>query len=281
MNEFVYLPENLDEALEIRASTGAVPIAGGTDLMVRYRRGSGIPPQFDFPVVLIGKIDALRYIEVSADNIHIGSATTLTEIFMNEDVPQILKLAVGEMASPAIRNVATIGGNIGNASPAGDTLPPLYILDAKIVLKNLNGEREVPIEDFITGPGQTILRSDEIIYEVTIPIGNFDKIYYRKIGTRKALALSKVSFSAAVNYRGDVIDDMRFAFGAVAPVVIRSREIEGEFKNITFNELKNREGEIAQKYSPLINPIDDQRSTAEYRRKVSLRLLKFFIQNVI
>ena len=281
MNEFVYLPENLDEALEIRASTGAVPIAGGTDLMVRYRRGSGIPPQFDFPVMLIGKIDALRYIEVSADNIRIGSATTLTEIFRNEDVPQILKLAVGEMASPAIRNVATIGGNIGNASPAGDTLPPLYILDAKIVLKNLNGEREVPIEDFITGPGQTILRSDEIIYEVTIPIGNFDKIYYRKIGTRKALALSKVSFSAAVNYRGDVIDDMRFAFGAVAPVVIRSREIEGEFKNITFDELKNRAGEIAQKYSPLINPIDDQRSTAEYRRKVSLRLLKFFIQNVI
>ena len=281
MNEFVYLPENLDEALEIRASTGAVPIAGGTDLMVRYRRGSGIPPQFDFPVMLIGKIDALRYIEVSADNIRIGSATTLTEIFRNEDVPQILKLAVGEMASPAIRNVATIGGNIGNASPAGDTLPPLYILDAKIVLKNLNGEREVPIEDFITGPGQTVLRSDEIIYEVTIPIGNFDKIYYRKIGTRKALALSKVSFSAAVNYRGDVIDDMRFAFGAVAPVVIRSREIEGEFKNITFDELKNRAGEIAQKYSPLINPIDDQRSTAEYRRKVSLRLLKFFIQNVI
>ena len=281
MNEFVYLPENLDEALEIRASTGAVPIAGGTDLMVRYRRGSGIPPQFDFPVMLIGKIDALRYIEVSADNIRIGSATTLTEIFRNEDVPQILKLAVGEMASPAIRNVATIGGNIGNASPAGDTLPPLYILDAKIVLKNLNGEREVPIEDFITGPGQTILRSDEIIYEVTIPIGNFDKIYYRKIGTRKALALSKVSFSAAMNYRGDVIDDMRFAFGAVAPVVIRSREIEGEFKNITFDELKNRAGEVAQKYSPLINPIDDQRSTAEYRRKVSLRLLKFFIQNVI
>ena len=272
-----YRPSTIDEALRIRNETKALPLAGGTDLMVRYKNWAGLPPKFSQPVMFVAHLHELKGIEVEGDELIIRSATTLTELLKDGRVPEVLKLAVKEMASPLVRNIATIGGNICNASPAGDTLPPLYALDAKVVLRSVEGERTVPIEDFITGPGQTVLKENEILCEIRIPMDEFDSIFYRKVGTRRANALSKVSFVGLKNLQGDRIDDIRIAFGAVAPTVVRSRDAEKMLKGIRIDEIEQIYPSIEAKYAELIRPIDDQRSTAEYRKIVSLRLLRFFL----
>ncbi|RKZ01452.1 MAG: hypothetical protein DRQ10_02065 [Candidatus Hydrothermota bacterium] len=272
-----YRPSTIDEALRIRNETKALPLAGGTDLMVRYKNWAGLPPKFSQPVMFVAHLHELKGIEVEGDELIIRSATTLTELLKDGRVPEVLKLAVKEMASPLVRNIATIGGNICNASPAGDTLPPLYALDAKVVLRSVEGERTVPIEDFITGPGQTVLKENEILCEIRIPMDEFDSIFYRKVGTRRANALSKVSFVGLKNLQGDRIDDIRIAFGAVAPTVVRSRDAEKMLKGIKIDEIEQIYPSIEAKYAELIRPIDDQRSTAEYRKIVSLRLLRFFL----
>ncbi len=276
-----YRPKDLSEALDIKASTNAVPLAGGTDLMVRAKRWSGLAPAFQSDVMFIGHLEELRRIADDNDYLTIGAGCTLTEVFENPITPDILKQAISNMASPAIRNIATIGGNICNASPAGDTLPPLYALGAEIIVQSKSGERKIPIEQFIVGPGETILQSDEIVGEIIVPLDKFDKTFYRKIGTRKATALAKISFVGLARISGDIVENIRIAFGAVAPTVVRDEKIEDKIRGKKIAEIFDIANEIAQEYSLQIRPIDDQRSTAQYRKEVSLRLLKYFWESVV
>ncbi len=276
-----YRPRNLSEALDIKSSANVIPLAGGTDLMVRMKRWSGLAPAFQSDIIFIGHIEELRRIAVDDDYLKIGAGCTLTDILRNPLAPDVLKQAISNMASPAIRNIATIGGNICNASPAGDTLPPLYALGAEIVANSANGERKIPIEQFIVGPGETILQSDELVREIIIPPDKFDRIFYRKIGTRKATALAKISFAGLAQTENEIVKDIRIAFGAVAPTIVKNEGIEMEMSGLKTAELFNIADEIVQKYSPQIRPIDDQRSTAQYRKEVSLRLLEYFLKNVI
>ncbi len=264
-----FLPENLKEAIEFRARFGALPVSGGTDFMLKFKK----PKK---PVVYIGKLDEIRGIEVKENHLRIGAGTTLTEILKSPLIPEIFKEAVSQMAAPAIRNVATIGGNICNASPAGDTLPYLYAVDARLVLAGPHGERTVSVENFITGPGSTILGENEVLKEILISRelasnDSFKLGFYRKVGTRRANALSKLSFIGL--WRPG---DLRVAIGAVAPTVVRDRDAEGDFIS----------GKIDKKgfldlFKKLIRPIDDQRSTAVYRKTVALRLLEYFINRVL
>ncbi len=209
------------------------------------------------------------------------------------------------MASPAIRHMGTIGGNIGNASPAGDTLPVLYVYDCKIVLESLREVRTVPIEDFITGPGMTVRRENEVIREIILCDLEYKDFYYEKVGPRRSDAISKLSFIGLYdrNEKG-LITDIRLALGSVYETVVRDRELERQLTEAIKKEearpktdriigvnqdirssivsiiSENSIKEVLTVYEQLIQPIDDQRSMAKYRKKCSMNLLKSFVQMI-
>jgi len=184
------------------------------------------------------------------------------------------------MASPAIRNVATLSGNIANASPAGDSLVALYLLNAHIVLESLNGQRVLPIEHLITGPRQTLIAKDEIIKEIIVENPEFSKIQWIKVGGRKADAISKISYLSAIHIKEGLITDFRITLGAVYKTVIRSKEIESTCIGKTIKEIKERINTILSLYEGLIQPIDDQRSNRIYRKKVALNIVEKWIADL-
>ncbi len=149
--------------------------------------------------MFVAHLPELQGVSVQNETLTLGAAVTLSELLADERMPGVLREAIAQMASPAIRNVATLGGNVCNASPAGDTLPALYCLNARLILAGRQGERRVPIERFLLGPGKTSLAADELLRAVELPsaqsaAARFDVAYYRKVGTRRANALAKLSF---------------------------------------------------------------------------------------
>lgn len=274
-----YTPKDFKEALTLLKDKELIIYAGGTDLMVRYKNNSSLLPKFNSNLLFIGYIDELKSIDDTDDTIIVGAAATLSELLRNDETPEILKTAIRSIASPAIRNIATIGGNICNGSPAGDTLPILYALEAKCRITSLRGSREIPIEDFILGPRKIDIKKDELLEKIMIPKINFDKEVYEKVGARKASAISKLSFVALKKISDNKIQDIRIAFGAVGPTVVKSKEIEKILIGKEINKINEVIQEVLERYSKLITPIDDQRSTAIYRKTVSLRLLEDFLRN--
>ena len=268
-----FRPKYLADALEIRNNTRVIPFAGGTDLMVHYRRNTGVNPRFDAPVMFLDRIDEIRDITRSEHEISIGAAVPLAQI-LDADVPELLVRSIRDIGGPALRNRATMGGNICNSSPAGDTLPSLYVHEALVVLESVSGTRVIDIDAFLTGPGQTDIRPDEILTRIRIPILADGQIYYRKVGTRRANAISKLSAAGYATGDPGHITDFRFAFGAVAPTVVRIRDAE----RLVFNGANITDVlDTAAKY---ISPIDDQRSSAKYRKQVARNALEEFLQRL-
>ncbi len=271
------IPLSLNEALNLLNEKSYKIIAGGTDLMVQRRSWSQTPPEFNEDVLYIFNLEELKYIKEVDGFIVIGSTTPIENLLKNDLTPNLLKEAIGIMASPALRNMATIAGNIGNASPAGDTLPILYALDALIVIESIEGVRELPINEVITGPRRHVIKQNEIIKEIKIPISVFTNSAFEKVGGRKADAISKVSFTGAINIKEGKVLDLRIAFGAVSATILRRKELERKYIGFTKEELISKVDEIVSDYEPFIRPIDDQRSNKEYRKTVALNLLRNFI----
>lgn len=272
-----YHPETLEEALKIRSEAHCIPYAGGTDLMVRYRRGPGLVPGFDRPVMFIGHLPELTTISEKNGEFSVGACVPYTDIIRHHHTPEILRQACSLIGAPAVQNLGTMGGNICNASPAGDTLPPLAILDASLTLVSVAGEREMSLMSFFTGPGQTILRNDELLSTIHFRLPHCTAEAYRKVGTRKANALSKVSFAGFMLKEGNILSDLRIALGAVAPTVVRSRELENRLIGQPVTDLTDLIDGVLKSYTALIQPITDQRSDADYRKTVSLRLIENFV----
>lgn len=276
-------PKNLEEALAIINKERCIIFSGGTDLMVRRRRWSGIEPDFDKKVVFISQIkellDIKKQVKENSEYLIIGGACTCTQIEENSLVPNYIKKVFQDMASPAIRNIATIGGNICNSSPAGDSLPLLYALEAELILSSADGDRKISIEDFILSPGKNIKKENEILKQIKIPLKDYKIKYYKKVGTRKSIALSKVSFVALALYEDEKLYDVRITLGSVAPRIVKNKSIENKIVN-QVNDNKLDLSEILGEYDKIITPIDDQRSTASYRKKVSLRLINDFINKL-
>ncbi|MBB5335595.1 FAD binding domain-containing protein [Pectinatus brassicae] len=275
-----FMPKTLAEALKICDEHDVCPIAGGTDLMVRNHQSAGILPTFTKDMLFIKNIDELTVLEKKDMHLIIGANITLNRLLNWENTPQILHLALQEMAAPAIRNMGTIAGNICNASPAGDTLPPLYALDAIVCLKSIAGERELPIREFILGPGKTALKENELLTAIKIPIGDNNINFYKKAAMRKAAAISKVSIAMTAKKEKDKIVNIAIAIGAVGPTVVRLAEAEDMF-------IKNNENtgkvlpDIYDVYDRQIKPIDDIRSTAKYRKQVAMNLLHYVYEKCI
>ncbi|RLE17202.1 MAG: molybdopterin dehydrogenase [Acidobacteria bacterium] len=272
-----YHPETLTEALKIRNETHALPYAGGTDLMVRYRQGPGLVPAFDREVMFIGHLPELTKLQEKNGEFAIGACVPYREIIHHRHTPEILRKACSLIGAPAVQNLGTMGGNICNASPAGDTLPPLAILDTHLTLQSVSGERQVSLLSFFTGPGKTILRDDELLIGIHFRLPHFTAEGYRKVGTRKANALSKVAFAAFMLKEKDMLADIRIALGAVAPTVVRSRELENRLIGQPLTDLANLMPDLLESYGTLIQPITDQRSDANYRKTVSLNLIENFV----
>jgi xanthine dehydrogenase FAD-binding subunit len=273
-----YRPKSLIEALEAMVFTEYTVFAGGTDLMVKRKQAAGLLPAFDKPLIFISDLDELKQIRLEKDYIYLGAACTFSSLIESSLIPEFYKQVFMQMASPAVRNIATIGGNICNASPAGDSLPLLYALDAEVIIESSCRKVEMPIVEFITAPGRNILTTSDLVTAVKIPILDFEKVIYKKISPRKSNALSKVSFVALANMKNGAYKDIRIAFGSVGPTVIRSLDIEEEIA--AMNNQDNLDcSQIIKDYATLIKPIDDQRSTAFYRKEVCKRLLADFIDS--
>ncbi len=274
----IFSPVTLDQALLLRSELKCTVLSGGTDLMLKK--------QFllsdEHDLLMLQKIEELHEISVKDGITHIGACAAQTDILESSLLWGVFRDVVSCMSCPSIRNLATIGGNICNASPAGDLILLMSLLDANVVVQSLHGRKTIKIHDFITGPGKTVLKEDELLTEFCFEDSLRSYSYfYKKVGTRKANALSKLSFAGAAKYSGNTVSDIRIAIGAVAPVVVRSAEIEKLFSNRSRQELNDSSYSISKLYEKYLKPIDDQRSNAMYRKKVSLNLLKYYIERVI
>ncbi len=279
MVDTCYIPTDLAHALRIRKETGAKPIAGGTDLMVSHRRGAGIVPSFPWPVMIITQLSQLKHITIDGNDLVIGSLTHCHEIEDSEIVPYALKVTASLMGAHSLRNLATIGGNICNASPKGDLPVPLIMMDARVVLVSATGKREMLLDEFIIGPKKTLLEDDELLLEVRIPIPQvpYSHVWYRKIGTRKANAISKLSMSSAITIDSDgVITDFRSANGASGPKVARSRDVENMIIGTNIKDLKKKIPSVSEAYNAILSP----HAMPEYRRSSTVRMLEYFLNKV-
>ena len=252
------------------------PIAGGTDLMVSLSGELAPPPE---SVVDLWAIEALRGIAIDGDSLTLGALTTYTDIrrsaLCREHVPALVE-AAATIGAAQIQNRGTLGGNIANASPAGDTLPVLLAADAVIVVGSERGERDVPAAEFWTGYRQTALAHDELILRIRLPLAAGREMRFRKVGTRRAQAISKVVM--AVAWQGDgTWRDVRVALGSVAATPIRAAATESTLDGR--RPTPETADAAAETLAGELAPIDDVRSTAEYRRLVAARVLHRIIRD--
>jgi CO/xanthine dehydrogenase FAD-binding subunit len=273
-------PGDLSSALRRMAQEPGVwkPFAGGTDLMVLLEAGKLAHRRF----LSILKFPELHGIEVTLEHVMLGALTTYTETRRNEIFSRefsLLSRAAAETGSIATQNRGTLGGNIANASPAADSPPALLVYDAELELVSASGSRWVPYHGFWTGYKQTGLRNDELIRRIRLPRTTAGwQHYYRKVGTRRAQAISKVCFAAAARMEAGQFADVRIALGSVAPTVLRAVETENALRgeNLTPATLRAAQDVLAHE----IAPIDDVRSTARYRRKIAQNLLAEFCETL-
>ena len=256
-------PRTLRDALAMLRDEGPLtPLAGCTDLYVGLQFGT-LP---DRRFIDLWPLPELRGIADERGTLRIGAMTTYTDLIQSGLVRRRVPMLVAasrEVGGRQIQNRGTLGGNIANASPAGDTLPVLSVADATIVLSSANGERRVGFNSFYTGYRASVRQPDEIIVAIEVPRVE-GRQYWRKVGTRRAQAISKVMCAAV---RGS---EVRVALGSVAPTVIRLRRTE---------RVLSAGSPLLQAQAVMrgeIQPIDDLRSTADYRREVSLNLLADF-----
>ncbi|MEP6568768.1 MAG: xanthine dehydrogenase family protein subunit M [Acidobacteriota bacterium] len=273
-------PASLPDALATLAAEPGVwqPFAGGTDLMVLLEAGK--LPHKNY--LNIWNLAALRGIEVSTEHIALGALTTYTEVqaheVLREEFPMLCQ-AASETGGLAIQNRGTLGGNIVNASPAADSPPALLAYNAELELLSVRGSRWVPYQTFHTGYKQTVMQPDELLARVRLPrLGRELAHYYRKVGTRKAQAISKICLAATARFAEGTLDHVRIAFGSVAPIPLRCRNTEAVLEGTLLNDSAIAKGRA--ELSREIVPIDDIRSTRDYRLRVSLNLLENFLRQL-
>jgi CO/xanthine dehydrogenase FAD-binding subunit len=273
-------PPDLNEALELlRREPGEWrPFAGGTDLMVLLQFGKLRGQRF----LDLWRLKELRGVNEAGGFITIGALTTYTGVqrsdLLRREFP-LLCAAAAETGGVATQNRGTLGGNIANASPAADSPPALLVYDAELELVSAAGSRWAPYRDFHTGYKTMDLHPDELIRSIRLPRDKSQwRQVYRKVGTRRAQAISKVCFAGGAIMRDGVIADARLAFGSVAPVPKRCEKTEALLRGQrpTAELIRAAQAALAQE----IAPIDDMRSTARYRRRVAQNLLADFLQQL-
>jgi xanthine dehydrogenase FAD-binding subunit len=273
-------PRRLDEALQVMADGDATLLCGGTDLAPQTESGTR---QYKSKLLNIRGIEELGGIAAKGGEIRIGATTTVSEIRRSAvlaDIAPVLVQAAERFASEQIRNAASVGGNICNASPAGDMIPPLLVLGAAVELACWQGgavqTRRVPLEQFFVGPGKTVMRPEELLTTVVFDRPSTDFVAtFRKSGPRPALEISTVSVALGARVVGGRLSDVRVAMGSVAPTPLRARHVEAalEGKPLDAATIAAAVAATAQD----AKPIDDVRASAWYRG----HLVKVFVEEVL
>jgi len=262
-------PTSLDEAYELLAERGpeAKIIAGGTDLMVSLNAKSLDASEF----IDIWRLNELRGISDEGETVRIGALTTYTQLIKSPliqlSLPTLVE-ASRTIGAIQIQNRGTIGGNVVNASPAGDSLPVLAAFDAEVEIGSIRGVRKVGINNFYTGYRKTVMEPDEILLAVrSRKLKPNERTFFLKIGTRRAQAISKIVMAVNVGTTGAVINSINIALGSVAPTVIRAVQTEALLTNETLGApvIERARSMISQE----VAPITDVRSTEHYRRTVT------------
>jgi len=273
-------PGKLGAVLDLLASAPGewTPIAGGTDIMVLYAAGRLQARK----LVSISSLPKLRAIEVTPNEIHVGSGCTYTNLrqhpVISAEFPLLARSAAwtGGIAN---QNRGTLGGNIANASPAGDSLPVLLAYNAALILVSAKGQRRIPYSTYHTGYKKSLLAPDELIASVCLKRDYANHVgYARKVGARNAQAISKLFLAALARTSDGKIEDIRLAAGAVGPIPLRLTNTESALTNQVIDNplLEHAANVLAEE----IRPIDDIRSTAKYRTAVLYNLLREFLQSL-
>jgi CO/xanthine dehydrogenase FAD-binding subunit len=265
-----YTPTNLQAALDALSSERLIPYAGGTDLMVKERH--------EAPFLFLNRIEELRRLTEDDEHLRIGAALTYRELLAHPLTPLLLKEAVSSIAAPAIRNTGTLGGNVANASPKGDGALVCFVSDSLVRLVGAGGaERVLPIAEFYQGRGRTVRRPDELLVEILMPKRWLAGFRYCKVGARKALAISRVSFAGLCAVEGGVVAHLAMAFGAVEDVVVRRPELDRLLIGRTLDEARALKEEVLAAWDEALVPLKG-RVPAEYRKRVCLNLARDFLE---
>ncbi|GAB4115136.1 MAG: xanthine dehydrogenase family protein subunit M [Candidatus Caldatribacteriota bacterium] len=277
-----FSPQQIPEALEILSKYGKEIkiIAGGTDLLVQY---------YDRLYEITGWLDLknlteLKKIELNSSDVSIGAMVTHSQLEKSPPIKKyfpILSQAAAEIGSPQIRNRGTIGGNIVNASPAGDLLSPLIAYETKFVLLSQDEESIIPAEQFFTGPKKTILKPNQLLSQVILPLPP-QNCYssWIKVGKRRALAISTLALAIVVKMSEDnqIIQKVKVCLSSVAPTPVEIKEVEEEMIGKSFNQLNFVK--LGQIVKDKISPIDDIRGTKEYRKEVARRIMIHSLEEI-
>jgi CO/xanthine dehydrogenase FAD-binding subunit len=261
----VAVPRTVDAAIDaLTATPGAVPLAGGTDLMVEVNYGLRRPAGF----VVLTAVDELRGWQRDNGDVVLKAGLTYAEMEheLTEVVPALAQ-AARTVGSPQIRNAGTLGGNLATGSPAGDTLPVLAALDAVVTVRGPNGSRELAVPDFLLGPKRTALAPGELVVSVRLPAAAGPQEFL-KVGTRTAMVIAVASIALVVDRTARTV---RCALGSVGPVMIRPREAEAWVgAQVDWDGAEPPDAAMCQEFGRRVaadaRPIDDHRSTADYRR---------------
>lgn len=264
-----YSPKTLEEALRIRSEKKVIPYAGGTDIMVRSF--------YDEPFMFIGKLPELTKIYEDEKYIHIGACVTYSQALKSQIVPRLMHSVIARIASPAIRNKGTFGGNLGNGGGKADSVLADFVLDAIIKLQSSDEERLIPVSNFYRGRRQIDLKDNELITEILIPKESiYENFYFEKISARKSLSISNISFGASWDINDGVIKQISIAIGAAGDTVLRCRDLEDLFVGISRDSLENDKQEILKRYLSRMNfPLD--RTSIDYRKTVCELLIDYLI----
>lgn len=265
---------SLDEAYALLAQrpNGLRVLAGGTDVMVQLNARLGLDKIGH--VLDIWKVDELRGIRLGDDHLVLGALTTYSQLMKSPDVARVcpaLAQVSREVGAWAIQNRGTIGGNVCNASPAGDTLPILMAAGARFRLGGPRGVRTISVDEFFVAYRKTALAEDELLLSVELPVVDGARLVYRKVGTRKAQSISKVILALRAVPSDGGLHQVRISAGCVAPVPLRCRNAEAALESGPYDS--RRQDALRAALEADIKPIDDVRSTAEYRRQVAGNVL--------
>jgi len=260
---------SLKEALNARTNPELIPYVGGTDLMVWAEE--------DAEYLFLHKVSEMKQISQDDKYIRFGASCTYTEIIESPLSPQILKDACRQIGAPAIRNAGTIGGNIGNGSPKGDSALVFMAANADLRLASANAERILPIRDFYMGRKKLNLAPDELIVEVLMPKHGLENYYYEKVGARNALAISRVSFAGIMDIKDGRISNCSTAFGAVSDVILCFSGLDGMLIGKTLQEARALKDTYLKAFDAAIVPIRG-RVGLEYRKDVCMNLLRHFLE---